>query len=85
MALPINIARGTYDGEEAVFLSFSLYGVKGIMSTTKEYNLVYIPKSNTWAGDVISCGEWIDLGEEAILELRTLLNLDNYLQLLCRP
>ena len=80
MALPISFARGTYNGEEAVFLSFSLYGAKGIMSTTKEYNLVYIPKSNTWAGDVISCGEWIDLGKEEIEALRQEFTLDELIK-----
>ena len=76
MTSPIALSPGQYGDDCAVIVTFSNVSGKGILHSTKEYSLSYIPKLDKWVGDVIAYGGWFDLDEEEILELRSAYNLD---------
>lgn len=72
----IGINTGSWNDYHAVFLSFE--EVSGeILRSTKEYSLAYIPELDEWRGDVIAYGEWVDIDQVEIADLRLRYCLDD--------
>ena len=67
--------HGTYDGHDALFISFEVSN-EGMLCTTKEYSLSYTLDMQEWHGDVIAYGQWVDLDAEEIQGLRYAYDLD---------
>lgn len=64
---------------DAVAVCFSVS--KGqILHITKEYNLGYVPETNEWFGDVIAYGQWWDLEQDEVAQLREAYSLDALMQ-----
>lgn len=72
----IGINTGSWNDHDAIFLSFEEVS-GGILCSTKEYTLAYIPELDIWRGDVIAYGEWVDIGQEEIAALRMRYCLDD--------
>lgn len=51
-----------------------------ILRVTKEYNLIFVPETGEWLGDVIAYGHWWDLEQNEVSQLRKAYNLDALVQ-----
>lgn len=77
----INLSRGFIGDREthdAILVSFEIVDTNrgGVLRCTKECSLAYVPDQDKWYGDVIAYGQWLDLTEEEILQLRNDYELD---------
>ena len=77
----INLSRGfigDHEINDAILVSFEIVdtNIGSVLRCTKEYSLAYVPDQNKWYGDVIAYGQWLDLTEEEILQLRNDYELD---------
>lgn len=72
----VRLGQGSWNGHDAIFFSFEEVSGK-VLRITKEYSLAYIPKLDEWRGDVIAYGEWVDIDQEEITDLRLRYCLDD--------
>lgn len=77
----INLSKGFIGDHEiydAILVSFEIAdtNIGGALRCTKEYSLAYVPDQNKWYGGVIAYGQWLDLTEEEMLQLRNDYELD---------
>lgn len=71
----IGINTGSWGRHDAVFFLFEEVS-GGVLRSTKEYSLAYVPELDEWHGDVIAYGEWVDIDKEEIADLRSRYCLD---------
>ena len=77
----INLLKGfigNHEIHDAILVAFEIVdaNIGGVLRCTKEYSLAYVPDQDKWYGDVIEYGQWLDLTEEEILQLRNEYKLD---------
>lgn len=77
----INLSRGFIGDREirdAILMSFEIVDANrgSVLRCTKEHSLAYVPDQDKWYGDVIAYGQWLDLTEEELLQLRDDYKLD---------
>ena len=75
-----DIVNGWYDDDRAMFFEIEDTSANGALRSTRHYTVAYVPATNEWHGDVIACGEWVDIDQETIDRLRNRYHLNELVE-----